>query len=261
MWWSYQDVAEAKERIQREIARRVKRGERFEPLAVPAGKKSLCGTFWGQAWCRHLETYQQYESRLPRGRSYLRQGNVYNLEITPGNLAAVVAGSELYDTRVRIEPLKAPDWQHIVRKCEGQVSSMLDLLAGRLGDGVMRMLSDPEHGLFPQAREIRFDCSCPDFADMCKHVSAVLYGAGVLLDAKPELLFTLRGVDGSDLLAQAKEAAITGMAQTGDELAGADLGAIFGIDLAELPVEPETAPAKPREKPSKPPSKRRKRAS
>lgn len=237
MWWSYQDVEEAKERVQREIAKRVRRGERFEALAAPAGKKNLCATFWGQAWCRNLETYQQYESRLPRGRSYLRQGNVYNLAIEPGVVSAVVAGSELYDTTVRIQPLPAAAWAEIVTKCEGQVGSMLDLLAGRLGDGVMRVLSDPEHGLFPSAREIRFQCTCPDVADMCKHVSAVLYGVGVLLDTRPELLFTLRGVDGADLLAQAKEGAVASVVAGDGELAGADLSALFGIELGELPAE------------------------
>lgn len=235
MWWSYQDVAEAKERIQREIAKRKKRGETFEALLPQAtGRKHLCATFWGKAWCSHLESYQEYESRLPRGRAYLRQGNVYNLDIEAGKIAAVVAGSELYDTQVFIQPLKASKWHDIVAKCEGQVGSMLDLLAGKLGDGVMRVLSDGEDGLFPKTKEIRFDCSCPDHADMCKHVSAVLYGVGVLLDAKPELLFTLRGVDGADLLAKAKDAAVSGVAENAGELAGADLSALFGIEIGDI---------------------------
>jgi uncharacterized Zn finger protein len=157
---------------------------------------------------------------------------------------AVVAGSELYDTQVLIEPLKASKWHEMVEKCEGQVGSMLDLLAGKLGDGVMRVLSDAEEGLFPNTREIRFDCSCPDHADMCKHVSAVLYGVGVLLDTKPELLFTLRGVDGADLLAKAKDAAVTEMAEKAGELAGADLSAIFGIELGEVEFAPEGEGAK-----------------
>lgn len=234
MWWSYEEASEAKERVQREIAKRVKRGERLEALLPAKGKKHLCTTFWGKAWCSHLESYQEFESRLPRGRSYLRQGNVYNVEIEPGKVTAVVAGSELYDTQVFIQPLKASTWQDIVEKCEGQVGSMLDLLAGKLGDGVMSVLSDAEDGLFPKTKEIRFDCSCPDHADMCKHVSAVLYGVGVLLDAKPELFFTLRGVDGADLLAKAKDAALTNVTASGGELAGVDLSAIFGIELSDI---------------------------
>lgn len=247
MWWSYEDVREQKERLQREILKRKKRGEKFEPLAAPAGQKKLCTTFWGQAWCRNLESYQQYESRLPRGRSYLRQGNVYNLEITPGTLSAVVAGSELYDTSIHIQPLPQKQWRQIVDSGAGQVGSMLDLLAGRLGDGLMHLLTDPKDGLFPKPKEIRFDCSCPDHADMCKHVSAVLYGVGVLLDTKPELLFTLRGVDQAELLANASSAAITDLSANAGDLAGADLSAIFGIDLGaeiDIPVIEEPKPTK-----------------
>ena len=247
MWWSYEDVKEQKQRLQREIAKRKKRGEAFEPLAAPAGQKKLCATFWGQAWCRNLESYQQYESRLPRGRSYLRQGNVYNLVIEPGTLSAVVAGSELYDTSIHIQPLPKKQWRQIVDSGAGQVGSMLDLLAGKLGDGLMRLLTDPKDGLFPKPKEIRFDCSCPDHADMCKHVSAVLYGVGVLLDTKPELLFTLRGVDQTELLSNASNAAITDLSSNAGDLAGADLSAIFGIDLGaeiDVPVIAETKLAK-----------------
>lgn len=239
MSWDYEDAQERKERLQREIEKRKKRGEKFQALEAPAGQKKLCTTFWGQAWCRNLEAYQVYESRLPRGRSYLRQGKVYNLEIEPGNLSAVVAGSELYDTSVTIKPLPKEQWMQIVESSAGQVGSMLDLLAGKLGDGLMKVLTDPDDGLFPKPKEIRFNCSCPDHADMCKHVAAALYGVGVLLDTKPELLFTLRGVDQAELLSTASDAAITDLSVDAGELAGADLSAIFGIDLnmEELPTE------------------------
>lgn len=230
MSWDYYDVHERKEKLEREIAKRQKKGERFEVLAAPAGQKKLCTTFWGQAWCRNLESYQQYESRLPRGRSYLRQGKVYNLEIEPGNLTACVAGSELYETKVFIQPLPSNRWKEIVAEGSGQVGSMLDLLAGNLGDGLMHLLTAPDRGLFPKPKEIRFDCSCPDYADMCKHVSAVLYGVGVLLDTKPELLFTLRGVDQAELLSSARETTIVDLGSD-SELADADLSALFGIDL------------------------------
>jgi len=247
MWWSYEDVKEQKKRLEREIAKRVKRGERFEVLSAPEGQKKLCTTFWGQAWCRNLESYQQYESRLPRGRSYLRQGKVYNLEITPGKLSAVVAGSELYDTSVSIKPLSDQQWQEIVQSSAGQVSSMLDLLSGKLGDGLMKVLTDPQDGLFPKPKEIRFDCSCPDYADMCKHVSAILYGVGVLLDSQPELLFTLRGVDQAELLSAASSRTMDDL-DTGNELGDMDLSALFGIDLGELPSEELLPPASVKKK-------------
>lgn len=247
MSWDYEEAQERKDRLAREIAKRKKRGEKFEPLAAPSGQKKLCATFWGQAWCRNLESYQQYESRLPRGRSYLRQGNVYNLEIGAGQLSAVVAGSELYDTSIYIQPLPKKQWNEIVNSGAGQVGSMLDLLVGKLGDGLMHILTDPQDGLFPKPKEIRFDCSCPDHADMCKHVSAVLYGVGVMLDTKPELLFTLRGVDQAELLTNASNTAITGLSANTGDLAEADLSAIFGIDLGgevTLPVMEESQPVK-----------------
>ncbi len=245
MSWDYEEAQERKDRLAREIAKRKKRGEKFEPLAAPPGQKELCATFWGQAWCRNLELYQQYESRLPRGRSYLRQGNVYNLEIDAGQLSAVVAGSELYDTSIYIQPLPKKQWNEIVKAGAGQVGSTLDLLAGKLGDGLMRILTDPQDGLFPKPKGIRFDCSCPDHADMCKHVSAVLYGVGVMLDTKPELLFTLRGVDQAELMSNASSAAITDLSESTGDLAGVDLSAIFGIDLSAEAIPPVSEEANP----------------
>ncbi|MCF7785496.1 MAG: hypothetical protein K9N47_05200 [Prosthecobacter sp.] len=247
MSWDYEEAQERKERLQREIAKRQKRGEKFEALPAPAGQKKLSTTFWGQAWCRNLESYQVYESRLPRGRSYLRQGKVYNLEIEPGKLSAVVAGSELYDSIITIQPLPKKQWQQIVESSSGQVGSMLDLLAGKLGDGLMKVLTDPDHGLFPKPKEIHFNCSCPDHADMCKHVSAVLYGVGVLLDTKPELLFTLRGVDQAEMLSNASSAAISDLSTGDGDLASADLSSIFGIDLS-MDVLPEPPAKKKRSK-------------
>lgn len=246
MWWSYEDARERKDKIQRQIEKRRKRGERFEALAAPAGRQKLCTSFWGQSWCQNLEAYQDYETRLPRGRSYLRQGNVYNLEIEPQAIHAMVAGSELYETSISIQPLPKKRWQEIVESSTGEVGSMLDLLAGRLGDGLMRVLTDTERGLFPKPREIRFDCSCPDHAEMCKHVAAVLYGVGVLLDTRPELLFTLRGVDQAELLSHASSSTITDLAATGGDLGGTDLSALFGIELGETEagVEEPSPPAR-----------------
>ncbi|GEP42152.1 SWIM zinc finger family protein [Brevifollis gellanilyticus] len=257
MWWQYEDAQERKEKIQKQIAKRKKRGERFEALAAPAGKQKLCTTFWGQAWCRNLESYQDYETRLPRGRSYLRQGNVYNLEMEPQSIRAVVAGSELYETSVSIQALPKARWQEIVEASAGEVGSMLDLLAGRLGDGLMRVLTDTERGLFPKPKEIRFDCSCPDHADMCKHVAAVLYGVGVLLDTKPELLFTLRGVDQAELLSHASSATITDLSVGDGDLAGTDLSALFGIELGDLEVPVEEVVPTPTPEAPAPPAKKR----
>ena len=234
MWWSYEDAQERKEDVQRLMDRRRSRGEVFELLEVKASSKKLCSTFWGQAWCRHLEAFQVYEGRLQRGRSYLRQKTVYNLKIKPGVVEAIVAGATLYETRVHIRPLAEHRWADIAREGSGQVHSMLDLLAGRLGDGLMQLLVDVDRGLFPSPGEMRFDCSCPDHADLCKHVAAVLYGTGVLLDERPELLFTLRGVDQAELLSVASSVTAAGLSSVDEALSGSDLSRIFGIELGEM---------------------------
>lgn len=233
MSWETDDVQESRERVEREIARRRARGETLTPLTAPQKSRKLSQTFWGQAWGKNLEAYQYYEQRLPRGRSYLRQGKVLDLTIEPGCLSAVVAGEQLYDTLIHIRPLDSEHWQRLVEAAQGQVHSLLDLLSGQLGEGLMRILTDPDDGLFPKPQEIRFDCSCPDHVDLCKHAAAVLYGVSVLLDAQPQLLFTLRGVNQEDLLPSASTASAKALDASGDDLKGKDLSKLFGIDLAE----------------------------
>lgn len=231
-WYSYEDAHETKTSVQREIEKRIRRGEEFRQLTIPTKGVKIATTFWGQAWCNQLETYHDYENRLPRGRSYLRQGNVYNLEIEPGLVSAIVAGSSLYEVAVRITPLLKPDWERLKEDCAGQVGSLLDLLGGRLGDGVLRAITDPHRGLFPQSKEIRFSCTCPDHAEMCKHVAAALYGVGAKLDQAPDLFFVLRSVDPSELLSNTAKDALGALESVDEALAGEDLSALFGIELA-----------------------------
>ncbi len=174
----------------------------------------------------------------------MRQGNVYNLAIEPGVVTAKVAGSSLYDVRVTIQPLVKAEWNRIKKDCAGQVGSLLDLLAGKLGDGVLRTITDHDRGLFPKPKEIRFSCSCPDYADMCKHVAAVLYGVGVHLETNPDLFFTLRSVDPSELLSGTAQETLQGAQGTDAALAGESLSALFGIDLGGEELEVEKAPQK-----------------
>jgi uncharacterized Zn finger protein len=260
MSWDYYDAEEQKDRVRMQIFKRTSRGERFECLSAPQGSKKLVQTFWGASWCKHLEGHSDYEHRLPRGRSYLRQGNVYNLAIEAGRVTATVAGSRLYEVCVTIQPLAKSDWADLKAKCAGQVASLLDLLSGRLGNGVLRAISDPEHGLFPKPREIRLSCSCPDYADMCKHVAAVLYGVGVQLDAKPDLFFVLRSVDPSELLTSAATETLAQAQGADAALHGEDLSALFGIDLGtvEAPAEKpaKSAPKTPRAAKKTPSSKK-----
>lgn len=247
-WPQYGDAADQKEQVRRELEKRRKRGETYTRFEAPSGSK-LAQTFWGQAWCRHLETYGGYESRLPRGRSYLRAGNVYNLTVHEGIIAAEVTGSSLYEVEIRIAPLEKAAWNAIKSQCAGQVGSLLDLLAGKLGGGVMKVVTDPDAGLFPNRSEIRHSCSCPDFADLCKHQAAVLYAIGVQFDRDPNIFFELRGADPSELIAASTEALTDSVSPSGGGLEGEDLSALFGIDLAEteenLPSPPEPSLKKP----------------
>lgn len=240
MGWDYnnEDGFGVEDGLQ-DLEKRRRLGESFEVLNAPAGSKKLVTTFWGKAWCRHLEAYSDYEYRLPRGRSYLRNGRVYNLAIGDGCVSANVLGSVVYDVMIRIECLEAEVWQRIQTQCAGNVGSLLDLLAGRLGAGVMEVICDRDNGIFPSPKEIRLSCTCPDWADMCKHVAAVLYGVGVKFDADPALFFKLRGVEPGDLFTSGNQKVVSDGASTDTELLGEDLGALFGIDLVEGVLEAE----------------------
>lgn len=197
----YVSSAERRERALKAADRLRKAGRELWPVARPG--REIAATFWGKAWGANLERYSDYANRLPRGRSYLRQGAVVDLQIAPGEVSALVSGTDLYRVAIRITPVSARRWGAIRKTCAGEIRSVVELLQGRLSESVMEHLCQQETGLFPTPREIRFSCTCPDAAYMCKHVAAVLYGVGARLDEKPELLFRLRGVDEGELIASA----------------------------------------------------------
>src|SRR5208337_199134 len=179
-----------------------------------------------------------YDNRLPRGRTYVRNGSVVDLQIAPGRIAAKVSGSELYDVAITIQETAKTRWRAICADCAGGIDSLVELLQGRFSKGVMERLCRQEGGLFPRPSDIRFTCSCPDHASMCKHVAAVLYGVGARLDRQPELLFRLRAVDETELVAGLDTAlplSKTGPA-AGKVLDTDDMSALFGLDLAAAEV-------------------------
>jgi len=229
----YVPVAVRRQRANKKLDTLRRRGLEVQPVEI-SGRK-IAKTFWGAAWCEHLEGFGDFANRLPRGRTYVRNGSVCHLEIARGKIEARVAGSQLYQTEVEIKPLPTKRWEGLKQRCGGRIGSLLELLAGRLSDEVMQEVTDREQGLFPRRDEIQFGCSCPDWAVMCKHVSAVLYGVGARLDERPELLFLLRGVDHEELIAADAQAAVD-RATSGDRarrLEDEDLGALFGIDLGQ----------------------------
>jgi uncharacterized Zn finger protein len=203
------------------------------PAPIPAQRRrALTTTFWGKAWCDNLERYADFATRLPRGRSYARNGSVVDLVISRGTVEAHVAGSELYRTSVRVARMAPARWKQVVSRCTGKIASLVALLKGELSAEVLAVLADRREGLFPEPREIEFDCSCPDDASMCKHVAAVLYGVGIRLDAEPALFFTLRDVDQAELLSSAAAGAVSRPRSGGGKRIAADkLASVFGIEL------------------------------
>ncbi len=175
-WRPYVSVAQRRANAMRHVAKLAKKGRTISPVKI-AGR-DIAKTFWGEAWCDNLESYSDFENRLPRGRTYVRNGSVVDLQIKPGLVTAIVSGSELYDVKIRIKPLPASTWRKIGAQCAGQIASIVELLQGRFSKGVMEILTRHDGGMFPSPAEIDMDCSCPDWADMCKHVAATLYGVG-----------------------------------------------------------------------------------
>ena len=203
--------------------------------------------FLGQRLVRPSGVVLRFREPFDAGRTYVRNGSVCHLVIQPGRIEAIVSGSELYNISIRIKKLKPATWKSVKRRCSGRIGSMLELLQGRLSDQVMTVVTDRKQGLFPQPREIQLSCDCPDWAVMCKHVAAALYGGGSRLDDRPERLFLLRDVDAQELIAA--ELAVPAAATTGDRLDDDQLGDIFGIDLdggGEQPPTPKTESKKRR---------------
>lgn len=244
-WSPYVPVARRRANALREMGNLRKKGKDIQPVEIEG--RTIARSFWGKGWCDHLESFSDFENRLPRGRTYARNGSVCHLSIQPGRIEALVSGSELYNISIRIKKLKPAIWKFVKKKCSGRIGSMLELLRGRLSGQVMTVVTDRKQGLFPQPREIQLSCDCPDWAVMCKHVAAVLYGVGSRLDSRPELLFLLRDVDAQELIST--EMAVPRAVATADRLDDDQLGDIFGIDLDSANEEqpaPRTEPKKRR---------------
>lgn len=247
----YVSVAERKAEAQRTLAKLRKKKADLSPVWIEGTQ--IARSVWGKAWCRHLETFSDYSNRIPRGRSYVRSGDVVDLRIEKGLVTALVAGSSSkpYTVRMEIDCLSGARKEKIVSLFrEAESLELLDLLQGRIPPALMAALTDPREGLFPQAREVKRSCSCPDFADFCKHQAAALYGVGNRLDSQPELLFTLRGLDSSALTLRA-ESMLTQASIS--ELGDLDLAALFGVELADaslwsFELQPEKEEPKPEAK-------------
>ncbi|NNJ99429.1 MAG: helix-turn-helix domain-containing protein [Desulfatitalea sp.] len=252
----YVPVAKRRANALKKMEKLRKKGHDIKPVQIEGRK--ITHTFWGQAWCDHLESFSDYSNRLPRGRTYVRNGSVCHLDIEKGQISAMVSGSEIYTVQIAIKTLARKKWQAVKSRCAGQIDTLLELLQGRFSKNVMSVVTDRDTGLFPQPGEIKLTCSCPDWAVMCKHVAAVLYGVGARLDLSPELLFLLRGVDHEELISAdaGVAAAVAGTTSGRKRIAQEALPDLFGIEISEDAPAAETTPAPRRPKtPSKPKKK------
>jgi uncharacterized Zn finger protein len=255
-WKPYVPVAQRRMKALRELEKQRKKGQSVSPITIEG--RTIAKTFWGKSWCENLERYSDYANRLPRGRTYVRNGSVVDLQINPGAIEAMVSGSSLYRVSLTIQPVAATRWKSICCDCGGAVDSLIELLQGKFSKAVMERLCRQGQGLFPSPAEIRLSCSCPDWADMCKHVAAVLYGVGARLDERPELLFRLRGVDEKELIAAAGTTIPHSAPATAKVLGAEDLGDMFGLDMAHPPDVPAAKPRRVKALKKVPPKKRAK---
>jgi len=239
--WStkpYLSRAERRRRAQKAAEALENEGRRINPVRI--GGQPICRSFWGKAWCQNLESYSDYANRLPRGRTYVRNGSVVDFQIVAGHIQALVSGSDLYRVAIKIKPVEKARWRALKTDCAGRVGSLFDLLQGKLSAQVMEIITRRETGLFPRPAEIALECSCPDWAGMCKHVAATLYAVGSRLDENPELLFLLRGADHLELVTEATESVPTGGSTSMDPsttLTADNLEEVFGIELEPAALE------------------------
>jgi len=245
----YVSVAEKKEKAAKKLKQLKKKQPDIQPVIVQGNK--LAKTWWGKAWNDNLTKYADFSNRVGRGRSYLRHGAVLDLKIQTGTVHALVLGSRSspYKVQISINNIGQTSWKNIKGACQGKIDSLQELLQGKFPKALAESFTSKNHGLFPSPQEINFSCSCPDWAYMCKHVAAVLYGIGTRLDDDPMLFFKLRGVDGNDLVAQAVKDNTSKLLKkakkkTNRVLDNINISDVFGIDMDSESIEMKPEPKK-----------------
>jgi len=250
----YVSVAEKKAKAEKKIKQLRKKHPDISPIYVKGNK--LAESWWGISWNKNLESYADYSNRIGRGRSYVRHGAVLDLKIEPGKIISLVQGavSKPYTIEITIKKIKKSIWENIIKKCQGKINSLNALLDGKLPESMINILTSKDKGIFPSPDEIEFNCSCPDWAYMCKHIAATLYGVGTRLDKTPALFFTLRGVNMDNLISMAIQKETEQLIQkskikkTKRIISDADLSSTFGIDFDDSPISAITKPLVPMKK-------------
>ena len=238
----YVSVAEKKAKAEKKLKQLKKKNPDISPIYIKGNK--LAESWWGIAWNKNLESYADFNNRIGRGRSYVRHGAVLDLKIKPGKIISLVQGaaSKPYTIEITIKKIKKSTWKNIIKKCQGKINSLNALLDGKLPESMINILTNKEEGIFPSPDEIKFNCSCPDIAYMCKHIAATLYGVGTRLDQTPALFFTLRGVNMDNLVSMAIQKETDQLIQKSKIkkskriISDADLSSAFGIDFDDSPI-------------------------
>lgn len=248
----YVPVGERRAKAEKKLLQLRKKQPGIKPVII-AGT-TLAKTWWGKSWNSNLERYADYSNRIGRGRSYVRHRAVLDLQLTPGKISALVQGSQAqpYHVAITVGTLSAKNWATIRTACAGCFDSLSELLAGTFPQALKDLFFAKGAGLFPSPQEIHFDCSCPDWASMCKHVAAALYGVGARLDEEPTLFFTLRGITIDDIITQTVADTTQTLLrkaerQSANVLEDVDLGDVFGIQLDDLQTSrPGLSPVQPK---------------
>jgi len=234
----YVSVAEKKAKAAKKLKQLKKKNPGIKPVVVEG--KAIALSWWGKSWNKNLERYADYSNRIGRGRSYVRHGTVLDLQIDSGKVEALVQGTRAkpYSVSVKIKAVDKKIWQDIKTACGGKLDSLQELLEGKFPKALGEIFMEQGTGLFPTPKEIEFSCSCPDWAYMCKHVAATLYGIGARLDEDPGLFFKLRKVRMKDLVTEAVEDTTSKLLEkakkkTGRVIAESELADVFGIDMED----------------------------
>mgnify|MGYP002856125409 CR=1 FL=1 len=220
-----------------EKAQRIaKRHKEYNPVIIEKGARTICKSWWGKAWCQNLERYADWENRIARGKDYVKHNTLVDLQINGGKISAKVQGAAWspYEINIMIDPISEKQCQEISKEAAGEIKDIESLIAGKFPKN-LKDLFFKEEGLFPSPKEIHFGCSCPDYAKMCKHIVAALYGIGVRLDSNPLYFFQMRGIDVDLFIAKVVGDGVESMLENANVkseriIQNADLLRIFSVE-------------------------------
>jgi uncharacterized Zn finger protein len=239
MGWGYgyfkkPSVAEQRKEAEKRIEKLRKKQSDIEPIKIEVQGRKIATTWWGVSWCKNLERYADYENRIGRGRSYVKNGLVLDFKIFEGRISAMVSGSSIYNVEINIDKLSEKKWKAIVARCAKRIDNIAALAEGKFPEEFAEVFLQEKGGLFPSLQEIHMKCSCPDWATMCKHVAAALYGVGAKLDTDPLLFFTLRGIDPMELIKKSVDEKMKNLLQNAEKKSNRvidddDTARIFGF--------------------------------